>query len=137
MVQSRVRTVLLIAVLALGSSCSHMFMAKWPPAVDPLQGWTGWTEEDPAHPAMSRVAVQPVKHSPLAQTIKNDYQNYLKQHGCDPVDAPLFYEDGTGQHAVKVEVENDQHDIIVYIFTYDKANHRTSTRPFYHSHTSC
>ena len=59
MAQQNWRTLLMIAVLALGSSCSHMFMAKWPPATDPLQGWTGWIEADPTNAAMGRIAIQP------------------------------------------------------------------------------
>jgi hypothetical protein len=122
-----------------------MFMAKWPPAVDPLKGWNSWCQYDEeSHPAIygfhETILVnqaQPAKHSPLDKAIKDDYQNYLKKHGCIPIEIPSFYEDGTGQHAVKVQIETMDRDLIVYIFIYDKSNTRTKLMKFFYGHTSC
>src|SRR6266480_3621252 len=107
------RTILIVAILALCSSCS-MFMAKWPPAVDPLKGWNSWREYDEeSHPEIygyhGTILVQqaqPAKHSSLDKVIKDDYQNYLQKHepGYFSVEGAKFYEDGTGQHAVKIDV---------------------------------
>jgi len=120
-------------------------MAKWPPAVDPLKGWNSWTTYDEeSHPASygyhGTILVQraqPATHFPLDKAIKDDYQNYLHNHPSNPIEIPLFYEDGTGQHAVKVEVETYDRDEIVYIFIYDKSNTRTKLMKFYVGHTSC
>ena len=138
----KARTILIVAVLALCSSCSTMFMAKWPPAVDPLKGWNSWCEYDEeSHPAIygyhGTILVQraqPAKHSPLDKTMKDDYQNYLKKHGGIPIEIPSFYEDGTGQHAVKVQIETMDRDSIVYIFMYDKSNMRAKVLKFYYGH---
>ena len=120
-------------------------MAKWPPAVDPLKGWNSWCEYDEeSHPASygfhGTILVErarPATHSPLDKAIKDDYQNYIKKHQSIPVDIPLFYEDGTGQHAVKVETEDNNDDVIFYIFIYDKSNIRIKLMKYYFGHMSC
>jgi hypothetical protein len=135
--KAKAQTILIIAVLALCSSCT-MFMAKWPPSADPLKGWNSWTSwDEESHPAEFSQPVQPAKHAPLAKTIKDDYQNYLNQHQSIPIDIHLFYEDGTGQHAVKVQTETFDRDFITYIFIYDKFDKRTKVMKFYGGHTSC
>jgi hypothetical protein len=121
----KTRTILIVAILALCSSCS-MFRAKWPPAVDPLQGWNGWHEygED--------------RHSRISKTIKDDYQIYLQKHERHyyPLDT-TFYEDGTGRHAVKVLFQNWDHELLFYIFIYDKSNTRTKVMQFFYCRTFC
>ena len=128
-----IRTILVVAILALCSSCSHMFMAKWPPAVDPLKGWNSWVEYgEESHPAMygyhGTILVQraqPARHSPLDKAIKDDFQGYLQKHepGYFSVEGASFYEDGTGQHAVKMDVGRNG-SYTIYIFMYDKHNAR-------------
>jgi hypothetical protein len=121
-------------------------MAKWPPAVDPLKGWNCWGEYDEeSHPAMygyhGTILVQraqPAKHSPLDQAIKDDYQNYIKTHERWPF--PLgttYYEDGTGQHAAKVQICNYDHEVLFYILIYDKSNTRTKVLKFFYCRNSC
>ncbi len=120
-------------------------MAKWPPAADPLKGWNSWYPDDEeSHPAVYGLRgtilvnkAQPAKHSPLDKATKDDYQNYLQKHGWIPIEIPSFYEDETGQHAVKVQIENYDHDMIVYIFKYDKSNTRTRIMKYYYGHTFC
>jgi hypothetical protein len=137
-------TILIVAILALCSSCS-IFMASWPPAVDPLKGWNSWSPlEEESHPAISgsqgtRLINSPraAKHSPLDRAINDDYQNYLQKHGCIPIEIPTFYENGTGQHAIKVQIETLDRDLIVYIFIYDQSNTRTKVMKFFYGHTSC
>ena len=134
MMNIKVRTILIVAILALCSSGCTIFMAKWPPSVDPLKGWNSWCEYDEeSHPASygyhGTILVQraqPAKHSPLDKVIKDDYQNYLQKHepGYFSVEGAIFYEDGTGQHAVKIEVGRGGR-YKVYIFIYDKSNVRT------------
>jgi hypothetical protein len=118
---------------------------KWPPAADPLKGWNSWCQwDEESHPAIfgfhGTILVnppQPAKHSPLDKAIKDNYQNYLQKHGCIPIETPSFYEDGTGQHAVKVQIETMDRDLIVYIFIYDRSNSRTKAMKFFYGHTSC
>src|SRR5471030_1551919 len=112
MMKIKAQAILIVAVLVLCSSCSHMFMAKWPPAVDPLKGWNSWSSYDEeSHPASygyhGTILVQkaqPATHSPLDKTIKDDYQNYLgkDEPGYYTMEV-LFYEDGTGQRTVRVQ----------------------------------
>src|SRR5260221_8037489 len=142
--KAKAQTILIIAILALCSSCT-MFMAKWPPKEDPLKGWNSWTSYDEeSHPASygyhGTILVQkaqPSTHSALDKVIKDDYQNYLKKHECIPTDISLFYEDGTGQHAVKVRIEDINSDHFYYVFIYDKSNVRVKLMKFYWGHMSC
>lgn len=115
-----------------------LFMAKWPPAIDPLKDWSSWSEYDEeSHPAMhdshGRILVQraqPAKHPPLDKAIKDDYQNYLQKHESGYFsNGAAFFEDGTGQHAVKIEVGNNG-NYTVYIFMYDNHNARTKIMRF-------
>ena len=78
-----------------------------PPAVDPLKDWKS-------------ISSQP------DNAITVDYQNYLQKHqpGYFVMDGVSFYEDGTGQHAVKITVGREGY-YTVYIFIYDKSNVRT------------
>lgn len=101
-----------------------MFRSKWPPAVDPLQGWNGWSENG-EHPFSDHKA------------IKDDYQNYLQQHERHyyPVDTS-FYEEGTGKHAVKVLIQNWDRELFYYIFIYDKSNTRTKVMRFFYGHAA-
>jgi hypothetical protein len=126
----KARTILIVAILALCSSCSN-FMAKWPPAVDPLKGWNSWSPDDEVlWPAMFSSPARPPTHSPLDKRIKDNYQSYLQKH--EPgyfSESPSFYEDGTGQHAVKIRIGRDD-DYTIYIFIYDKHNVRTKIMRF-------
>jgi hypothetical protein len=121
-----------------------MFMAQWPPAVDPLKGWKSWSEwDETSHPDVygphGRYLLQPgqrAKHSPLDKAIKDDYKNYLQKHepfyfvnGPAFSDGPTFYEDGTGQHAVRIEVGSNG-SYTVYIFIYDDHNVRKKIMRF-------
>jgi hypothetical protein len=141
----KTRTISFVAILALCSSCS-MFTTKWSPAADPLKGWNSWTEYGEAsHPAVygGRETTlvqrpQPAKHFPLNKTIKDDYQNYLHKHepGYFSVTGAAFYEDGTGQHAVKIEVGRNG-SYTVYIFMYDNHNVRTKIMRFANGGYAC
>ena len=112
--------VILLAILAACSSCT-LFMPNWSPAADPLKSWSRDEETNPS----------------FDKAVKDDYQSYLKKSECDPIDGPYFYEDGTGQHAVKVLTEAASHDLILYVFIYDKAGQRTRVLKYYNGHTSC
>ena len=139
----RAQTIVFLAICALCSSCS-MFMAKWPPAVDPLQGWGSWREYDEeSHAAIYGYngtvleRAHSAKHSPLDKAIKDDYQNYLQKH--EPgyfSDGAIFYEDRNGQHAVKIRVGRDGY-YTVYIFMYDKRSIRTKIMKFANGGYAC
>jgi hypothetical protein len=67
------------------------------------------------------------------KTITDDYKNYL--HTLSPEDqkfaGPIFYyEDGTGQHAVRIEIEYGG-TIWEHVLIYDKDNTRIKTIKFY------
>ncbi len=132
-------------VLTACSSCTHVFMAKWPPAVDPLIGWNSWSEGDEElqpnafgyHGTTIVGRTRPGKHAPLYKAIKDDYRNYLQKNGCYEGGTCSFYEDGTGQHAVKVEVVDKHNDDMMFIFMYDKFNKRMKVMKFFECHASC
>jgi uncharacterized protein YceK len=88
-------------------------LANQPPSVDPLQGWTSWPPWDEG------------KHSHLDKAIKDDYQNYLHKHEPGYFDTgPTYFEDGTGRHAVKIQVGRNGF-YKIHIFMYDKSDKRT------------
>ncbi len=139
------RTILIVAILALCSSCS-MFRDRWPPKLDPLAGWDSWSPYDEeSHPAdygfhgtILVQRAQPATHSPLDKAIKDDYQNYLQKHEPHYFSfGPTFYEDGIGQHAVKVQIGNWDHELLFYIFIYDKSNTRTKVMKFFYCRSFC
>ena len=67
---------------------------------------------------------QPAKHSALDKAIKEDYQNYLQKHEPGYFDSgPTYFEDGTGQHGVELQVGRNGF-YKIYIFIYDKSNKR-------------
>jgi hypothetical protein len=67
----------------------------------------------------------------LDQTIVNDYQNYMQnlspkeKQNMGPYPAS-FFEDGTGQHAVKIEIGMDG-NVWEHILIYDKDDKRVKT----------
>lgn len=121
---------------------------KWPPAVDPLNGWNSWSPYDEeSHEAiygnghrgkMLIQRAQPATHPALAKEIKDDYQNYLgkDEPGYYTMEV-LYYEDGTGQHAVRVQTYTNGNDSYYYIFIYDKSNVRVKVMKYYYGHYSC
>lgn len=104
-----------------------------PPSVDPLKDWKSWSQwDEESHPASygfhGTILVERARlatHSPLDKAIKDDYQKYLQKHEPGYFgDLPSFYENGTGQHAVKIQIGRNGY-YRVYIFIYDKSNVRT------------
>ena len=122
----RTRTTLIVAILALCSSCSMFRSPQWPPAVDPLHGWSGWDENgvDPS--------------SRIDRAIKDDYPKYLEQHDRHyySLETAFYEEKGTGRHAVKVLTQNWDHEVFYYIFIYDKSNRRTQVMRFFYYYAS-
>jgi uncharacterized protein YceK len=107
-------------------------LANQPPSVDPLKGWSSWYFlDDEPQPAGSYnkttktwSETRPPKHPPLDQAIKDDYKKYLDKH--EPgyfADGPTYFEDGTGRHAVKIQVGRNGF-YKIYIFMYDKSDKR-------------
>ena len=143
--------IMVMASLFILAGCTrepkYLFMPKWPPAVNPLEGWKCWVIDDEFRPAtydsngkLIRQA-RPAKHAPLDQAIKDDYKNYLKTNYGYIASAhttEFFYEDGTGRHAVDVgEVLVSNNDLtttsIRIILIYDKANKRTKVLKYYNN----
>ena len=111
----KTRTILIVALLALCSSCSK----QWSPAVDPLKGWNAWGEHDKKRPALDKA-------------IRDDYQNYLQKNEPGFFPSALgatFYEDGAGQHAVNIRIGRNG-SYTIYIFIYDKSNLRIKVMRF-------
>jgi hypothetical protein len=138
------RAFVILSILVFCSSCSHV--PRWPPAVDPLKGWKSWRPYDeesnpPIYADKGRSVVQralPATHTPLDKAIKDDYEQYLEK------DEPryyameiLFFEDGTGQHAVRVQTFTRDRDSYYYIFIYDESNARVEVLKYYYGHLSC
>jgi uncharacterized protein YceK len=107
-------------------------LANQPPSVDPLKGWNSWPpwdeESQPAGSYNKATKIwsetRPPKHPPLDQAIKDDYQKYLDKH--EPgyfAYGPTYFEDGTGRHAVKIQVGRNGF-YKIYVFMYDKSNMR-------------
>jgi hypothetical protein len=123
-----------------------MFMTKWPPAADPLKGWNSWSSDDEeSHRAsygyrgtIPVQRAQAARHTPLDKAIKDDYQSYLgKDEPGYYTREVLFYEDGTGQHAIRVQIYTRDRDSFYYIFIYGKSNVRLKVMKYYHGHNSC
>jgi hypothetical protein len=81
------------------------------PALDPLAGWKSIGFGSPN------------------KAITDDYQGFIEN--LKPKNSNLyvtetdFYEDGTGQHAVKLTMETNPRVYVEYILIYDKSNVRT------------
>ena len=62
------------------------------------------------------------------QVIVDDYQNYIKSLSPEEktyMGPTQFFEDGTGQHAVRIEVDLGGKDAWYHVLFYDKDNKRT------------
>jgi hypothetical protein len=95
---------ILFAVIGLLAGCSSQ------PTPDPLAGFH----------------VSDLQNLDSNKTIADDYKNYLQ--ALSPEDkkfaGPIFYyEDGTGQHAVRIEIEYSG-SIWEHVLIYDKDNKR-------------
>jgi hypothetical protein len=81
------------------------------PSPDPVAGWTMLLSHD---------------YLNLDKTIIQDYQNYIKSLSEDERQSigPIqFFADGTGQHAVKIEIAHNGTDW-GHVLIYDKENKR-------------
>ena len=72
----------------------------------------------------------------LNQSIKDDYNAYIKalpsdeRNGIGPIQ---FFEDGTGQHAVRIEIAQNGTDW-AHVLIYDKDNKRVRVVKFVSGH---
>jgi hypothetical protein len=119
---------LICIILAFGSGCS----SNKPPVPDPLAGWKsdgGWDwlmDNPPTHPGVLDVLSQP---SPFDKAIVDDYKNYIKKQKGNLIENINFFEDGTGQHAVKIQIDLDR-TYWEHILIYNKDNVRTKVIKF-------
>ena len=69
-----------------------------------------------------------------AQNIEKDYRDYI--HGLSPAEQQYthidsIYKDGTGQHAVKIEIDIDGKDCWYHVLFYDKDNKRVKVVKYF------
>ncbi|MBW8864770.1 MAG: hypothetical protein JF609_07580 [Verrucomicrobia bacterium] len=104
----------LSAVVLFGCRCSTS-----KPTPDPLAGWTFRTFDQFEPPSGQH-------HYHLDKTISDDYQDFIAKNKLSLVGAITgFYEDMTGQHAVRFEaIPPDAYSSWTYVLIYDKQNHR-------------
>ncbi len=85
------------------------------PTRNPLEGWKGWGADTGYH---------------LDKAITDDYQSYIKTLPtresaiAEAKFSQMFFEDGTGQHAVEISIPLDG-TWWKYVLIYDKNNKRT------------
>jgi hypothetical protein len=105
--------VIFLAVLITGVGC-----AAPKPATDPLAGWKGGKTAYEGSPFID-------------QAIRNDYRNYIQSLPADEKNVVndfdiRFFEDGTGQRAVKISVP--LHGVWwEHVLIYDKDDKRIDT----------
>ena len=104
----------LLAMFLCGFGCSSS-----KPTPDPLAGWK-----------------PDFTSRPSDQVIEKDYQDYIQK--LPPEDSKFvgpaqFFEDGTGQHAVEIEVfEKNKNASWQHILFYDKENKRIDVIKYDH-----
>jgi hypothetical protein len=93
---------------------------------DPLKDWTfrpfpGWEEPPYGH-----------NTNHLDKAIIDDYQDFIAKNKLE-IWSPItgFFEDGTGQHAVKIETYKN-HTSWYYILIYNKENKRINVIKRFH-----
>jgi len=102
----------LCVMIISGCSCSA---PKATPTPDPLAGF---------HAAYGKVD----------PSIVTDYQNYIQSLSPEEkkyMGPSLFFEDGTGQHAVQIETDINGIDRWYHILFYDKDNKRTKVIKYF------
>ena len=103
-----------------------MDLPNAPPLRDPLKGWTSLGSK--------------TGHSyETPDAITQDIQSYLaeqKSHGHPSVLGTTFYEDGTGRHAVRMEVYFDGYTWN-YTLIYDNSNVRTKAIKYIIGRSMC
>jgi hypothetical protein len=96
-----------------------------------VEGWTSHNANlEPPNRQKGRSYMPPGSIYHIDQKIIDDYKAYIQQ--VKPTESDLyvdevdFYEDGTGQHAVRIVINtNTYHKFAVYYLMYDKDNVRT------------
>lgn len=103
---------LLLAILIWTAGCATQ-------KPDPLTGWT-FREFDEYLP------IRDQHHYSLDNAVTEDYQDFITRNKLNLLGAITgFYEDGTGQHAVKiVAFPPNQNSVWHYALIYDKDNKR-------------
>jgi hypothetical protein len=71
------------------------------------------------------------------KAINDDYHAYINQ--LSPKETKymgptFYYEDGTGQHAVRIETDINGTDCWYHILFYDKENRRTKVAKYFYGH---
>ncbi|HEY4952942.1 MAG TPA: hypothetical protein VII71_06110 [Verrucomicrobiae bacterium] len=105
-------TVALCMMVISGCSCSAS-----KPTPDPLAGWHKSYKEEPN------------------QIITNDYQDYIQKLSSEERKYPgpiEYFEDDTGQHAVRIETDIGGKDCWYHILFYDKDNKRIKVVKYFY-----
>ena len=92
---ARLTSCLLIVIAFFGTGCGRLLMAlstlRPNPGPNPLVGWNYTRSQDP---------------DKLDKAIRDDYLDYIRKLPADERNraSVQFLEDGTGQHAVRIEI---------------------------------
>jgi hypothetical protein len=78
---------------------------------------------------------------PSDQIIEKDYQDYIQEQKLSPEKGKYVayvecFEDGTGQHAVKITISLN-HAVWEHVLIYDKDNKRIKTIKYHSGSVSC
>jgi hypothetical protein len=103
----------LMAIFVFGFGCNTS-----KPETDPLAGWTLRGFDDYL-PSLQQ------HHYHLDKAITDDYQDFVKKNELQAAPVTGFYEDGTGQHAIRFEAfPRGQNASWQYVLIYDKESKR-------------
>jgi hypothetical protein len=117
------KIILTIFVVLLLSACVWLVGCA---SVDPVKGWNGHNANlDP--PNLTNYFSGKIYY--VDEAILDDYPKFIEQlkkkYPHLYVSEVDFYEDGTGQHAIKLTIETEMRDYREYYLMYDKSNVRT------------
>ena len=107
---------ILLAAIVWGTGCSTP-----KPTPDPLVGWNFCFSQDP---------------DKLDKAIRDDYQDYIQKLPSKEkkyVGVVNIFEDGTGQHAVKIEINLNGTEWS-HVLTYDKNDKRIKVIKYVSGH---
>ena len=94
----------------------------------------GCTSSKPTPDPLTGFHVSDLQNLDSNKAITDDYKGYIQKLSPEEkryVGVYGFYEDGTGQHAVKIETDIDGKDCWYHILFYDKDNKRVKVVKYF------
>jgi len=125
-----------------------------PPAQDPLAGWKWIGTYDPAmadfikqttgkKDALGKVMTTTpaeyeryAKECPFGSAVVDDYQTFIKKKKLGWIKSYEFFDDGTGQHAVRLAAGTDG-TYSTHILVYDSSGQRVRVISYVTGHYRC